>query len=254
MADQQAGGSPPEPLSHDADVYADATAAYHEVADGGGERPETPSQPSQPEPAAPSQPPSEQPKSDHPTDDRRYADGTFKPTKGEQDLPAGQQAANAQQAKAAAEVPGQPPQPQPQAPSGPPGRWSPLAKSAWEEVPSKEQWAAIRKAPRGEQEVAEGFAQYEGMRELRPFVDLARQGGQSPREVIERYIGAEQHLRQDFLGGMIAIGQNMGYSPQQIAQAMAQRYLGHSNGHLTTQMAGRSIGGHSNARARHSNA
>ena len=58
-------------------------------------------------------------------------------------------------------------------------------------------------------------------------------GGQSPREVIERYIGAEQHLRQDFLGGMIAIGQNMGYSPQQIAQAMAQRYLGQSNGQTT---------------------
>lgn len=226
MADQQPGNGPAEPLSYDADLTADVRGAWDEVST------ETPA-PAEPETPAPAEPaaPTE-PKAEHPTDPTRYADGKFKPIK--EDVP--QQAANEQHAKAALEQQpqAQPRQPQAQLPNTPPGRWSPLAKSAWDaEVPSKEQWAAIKEsALRGEQEVAEGFAQYEGMRELRPFVDLARSQGQSAREVVERYIGAEQHLRQDFIGGMVNIGSGMGYTPQQIALAMAQRFLGpgYSNG------------------------
>ena len=164
-----------------------------------------------------------EPKAEHPTDPTRYADGKFKPTK--EDVP--QQAANEQHAKAALE---QQPQPQTQAPalnlSVPPSSWPAAAKAEWDKLPEVVRAANVQR----EIDISNGHAKYETTKELIPFVDLARSQGQSPREVIERYIGAENHLRQDFIGGMVNIGGGMGYTPQQIALAMAQRYLGQSNG------------------------
>ena len=49
--------------------------------------------------------------------------------------------------------------------------------------------------------------------------NLRARKGQSPRGVIERYMAAENYLRQDFIGGMIDIARGMGITPQQIAQA-----------------------------------
>ena len=76
------------------------------------------------------------------------------------------------------------------------------AKAAWEALPDPVRAAIVKR----EVEIEQGRSQYADVAELREYAQMARSGGQSPREVIERYIAAEQYLRQDFLGGMVAIG------------------------------------------------
>lgn len=220
MADEQAGTRPPEPASYDADMIADVTGAYREVETKDVEAPA-------PEPTSTPSTPAE-PRADHPTEKNRYADGTFKPTR--EDV--AQNTANEQHAKAVREQPAQqqqpteqPQQPAAQVPGGPPSSWSVAAKAVWDGLPEPVRSAISKR----EVEIESGRQQYSDVAELRDYAQLARSQGQSPREVIERYMQAEQYLRRDFVGGMTDIARGMGISPQQIAQAFAP-YLGQSNG------------------------
>lgn len=221
MADQQAGSNPPE-LD---DPHADARAAYAEVAARSAEtvdeKPEVKAELEvKAEPVKTEQP---EPKADHPTDEKRYADGTFKPTKEEV------AAAKAEPVKTepAKVEPGPQVGQQQAAPvaGSPPGGFSPRTKAEWEKLPEYVRADILKR----EKEVSDGFAQYEGMRELRPYVDLARSQGQTLKQALDRYTGIENSLRQKPLDTILYLAGNAGYPPQRLAMELAP-YLGQSNG------------------------
>jgi hypothetical protein len=100
----------------------------------------------------------------------------------------------------------------------PPGGWSPKSKSEWDKLPEHIR-ADIAKR---EKEVADGFAQYEGMRELRPYVEMARGQGQTLKQALDRYVGIENALRTpQALQAILHIAGNAGYSPQRLVQELA---------------------------------
>jgi hypothetical protein len=108
----------------------------------------------------------------------------------------------------------------------PPGGWSPKSKSEWDKLPEHIR-ADIAKR---EKEVADGFAQYEGMRELRPYVEMARGQGQTLKQALDRYVGIENALRTpQALQAILHIAGNAGYSPQRLVQELAPQ-LGLSPG------------------------
>jgi hypothetical protein len=225
MADQQAGSNPPEPKSYDADVMDDARAAFDEVSKGT----ETVAEPEpkaevKAEPEVKPEP--VEAKADHPTDPNRYADGTFKPTKEEADAQKAEpQAKSPAEVKAVAET--EQPLAQPAAVvSGPPGGFSPRTKADWEKITAAYPHLAADIAKR-EKEIADGFAQYEGMRELRPYVEMARSRGQSLKQALDNYTGIEAALRdpRQSLNAVLHLANNAGYPPQRLAMELAP-YLG----------------------------
>jgi hypothetical protein len=219
MDDQQAGTNPPEKD----DAISDARAAYAEVAGREAEVKAEPEVRTEPEVKAEPENAVEL-KANHPTDERRYADGTFKPTKEEvaaakaETRPASEGAKPSPMAPAA-------PEPAPQA-GAPPGGFSPKTKADWEKITAQFPHLAADIAKR-EKEVGDGFAQYEGMRELRPYVDLARSQGQTLKQALDRYTGIETSLRQKPLETLLYLAGNAGYPPQRLAMELAP-YLGHS--------------------------
>jgi len=69
------------------------------------------------------------------------------------------------------------------------------------------------------------------MRELRPYVDMARSRGQSLKQALDNYTGIETALRdpQQSLNALLHLANNAGYPPHRLAMELAP-YLGHSTG------------------------
>jgi hypothetical protein len=167
-----------------------------------------------------------EPRADHPTDPARYADGTFKPKAGEPEKGDTLSPKTAEKVDAGVSPPSQVPVPQAIQGVTPPGGWSPKSKSEWDKLPEHIR-ADIAKR---EKEVADGFAQYEGMRELRPYVEMARSQGQTLKQALDRYVGIENALRTpQALQAILHIAGNAGYSPQRLVQELAPQ-LGLSPG------------------------
>lgn len=234
MADQQAGSTPPETKSYDADMLADVRGAFEEVSKGetvvDDKAPEVRTEPVKTE-AAPDKPAEKvvtEPKADHPTDEKRYADGTFKPTKEE----VAAAAAKAPEPVKTEKSDAKPPEAAaaPTTAINPPGGFSPKTKAEWEKITAQYPHLAADIAKR-EKEIADGFAQYEGMRELRPYMEMARSQGQSLKQALDNYTGIEAALRnpQQALGVLLHLAGNAGYPPQRLAMELAP-YLGSPTG------------------------
>jgi hypothetical protein len=220
MPVEQAGTNPPETQSYDAEMMADVRSAFTETttkaAETVTETPEEAAPAVKTEPEAKVEAPADkpiEPRADHPTDPARYADGTFKPKAGEPEAVAAPKAETVTQPVV---------QTQPAAATAPtvqpPGGWSPKSKSEWDKLPEHIR-ADIAKR---EKEVADGFAQYEGMRELRPYVEMARGQGQTLKQALDRYVGIENALRTpQALQAILHIAGNAGYSPQRLVQELA---------------------------------
>lgn len=108
-----------------------------------------------------------------------------------------------------------PPEQQQVAPSAPPPGWSIKSKAEWDKLPPH-----IRDdIGKRELEVSKGFAEYSG---LKPFIQRARQSGQTLQQALTSYVGIEDALRRDADGGFIHIASNLGLTQHQAAQMFAR--------------------------------
>jgi hypothetical protein len=91
----------------------------------------------------------------------------------------------------------------------PPGRFSEQAKVEWAAAPESVRGAVYTMA----KEFKGAYDAYRGdhqvMQELRPYHDLATKQGTSLRKAFDNYYGMEQKLRQDLVGGLDTIIQNV---------------------------------------------
>lgn len=106
--------------------------------------------------------------------------------------------------------------------SSPPPGWSPKSKSEWEKLPEHIR-ADIAKR---EEEVAKGFSEYSGMKELRPYAEMAQSQGITLKGALDRYLGIENLLRQDVFKGLEQIASNYGLNRQQLAMYFAPEAMG----------------------------
>jgi cytochrome c556 len=188
------------------DAYADARAAFDEVTKGPAEEVAEPVE-AAPEPEA---------KPERARDEH----GKFVA----KDEKAEVEAAPVQEVKTEQPVELKPDAPVEQAvqqPAGaPPGGWSVKSKAEWDKLPENIRADIVKR----EQEVNEGFKQYEGMRELRPYVEMAQRSGTSLKAALDNYTGLENLLRQDVVKGVSQIAANMGTHPVELAQRILQAY------------------------------
>lgn len=212
--------------SYDADMLADVRAAFEEVEKEPATDPVAATEKSEPEAAAVETQP--ELRADHPTDPKRYADGTFKATT-EKPEPEKVEAKPTEAAKPApaAEQQAAPvvQQQQPPTAGNPPPGWSVKSKAEWDKLPETIRADIVKR----EQEVNAGFAELRGMSELRPYVEMARANGQTLKQALDLYTGIENHLRQKPLEAILHIAGNAGYSPQRLAMELVP-HLGQSNG------------------------
>lgn len=213
MANEQAASSPPENESYDAGMMADVRAAFDEASKPAETPAEKPAEIAE-KPAEPEAP--IEPKADHPTDPTRYADGKFKPVKGEEAEKPADPAPKPVEAPAAAQPTSDVQAVAPIQGNPPPG-WSVKSKSEWDKLPEHIRADIIKR----EKETNDGFAQYSGMKELLPYAQRAQSQGQSLKQVLDSFIGMEDLLRQSPQQGFLHIAQRLGYSPQQLAQIFA---------------------------------
>jgi hypothetical protein len=218
MANEQAASSPPENESYDAGMLADVRAAFTEATT---KEPEAPAEVVAEKPAEVVAEAPAETRSDHPTDPKRYADGTFKPVKGEE-KPAGAAAKPAELTPAAeinADVKLAETDHATQKFEGnPPPGWSVASKAAWDKLPEHIRADIIKR----ETEVNTGFAQYAGMKELLPYQQRAQSQGGSLKQMLDGFIGLEEQLRQNPEHGFLTIANRLGISPQRLAQSFAQ--------------------------------
>lgn len=106
--------------------------------------------------------------------------------------------------------------------SSPPPGWSVKSKSEWDKLPEHIR-ADIAKR---EEEVAKGFAEYSGMKELRPYVEMAQSQGITLKGALDRYLGIEDLLRKDVFKGLEHIASNYGLNRQQLAMYFAPEAMG----------------------------
>jgi hypothetical protein len=225
MANEQAASSPPENESYDAGMLADVRAAFTEATT---KEPEAPAEVVAEKPAEVVAEAPAETRSDHPTDPKRYADGTFKPVKGEE-KPAGAAAKPAELTPAAeinADVKLAETDHATQKFEGnPPPGWSVASKAAWDKLPEHIRADIIKR----ETEVNTGFAQYAGMKELLPYQQRAQSQGGSLKQMLDGFIGLEEQLRQNPEHGFLTIANRLGISPQRLANSFSA-YAGQSNG------------------------
>jgi hypothetical protein len=138
----------------------------------------------------------------------------------------------------AAETPAQE-QEQPAAPeapataAAPPARFVKAAQEAWAQAPE-----IIRaEVARMESELTQGLQKYkesaEAFEPLRQFDAMAKQGGTTLADAVTGYVTMENLLRADPVKGMLAVCQNLGVDPAQMAQALAgQQVEGGNSPHV----------------------
>jgi hypothetical protein len=120
----------------------------------------------------------------------------------------------------------------------PPPGFSPTAKVVWnKETLSKDEWEAVKRdiAKRNE-EVDKGFAKFAEYKPVERFMEMAKQSGTTLDRALENYVGIEQDLRRDFVGGIARICQNQGISPLALAnQILARNGVAPSEGQAGDQ-------------------
>lgn len=102
----------------------------------------------------------------------------------------------------------------------PPTSWSPTAKVAFEKLPPEVQQAVSKR----EEEVNNGFAKFQEYKPIERYMEMAKQGGTTLDKALERYIGIEQQIGRDMVGGVAQIAQNQGIHPVALANQILARY------------------------------
>lgn len=102
----------------------------------------------------------------------------------------------------------------------PPTSWSPTAKVEFEKLPPAVQQAVAKR----EEEVNNGFAKFQEYKPIERFMEMAKQSGTTLPQALERYVGIEQHISRDMVGGVAQIAQNQGIHPVALANQILARY------------------------------
>jgi hypothetical protein len=102
----------------------------------------------------------------------------------------------------------------------PPPGWSPTAKVAFDKLPPEVQQAVANR----EEEVNKGFAKFQEYKPIDRFMEMAKQSGTTLDKALENYVGIENDLRRDFIGGISRICQNQGISPLALANQILARH------------------------------
>lgn len=224
MPVEQAGNSQPEVDT----TFEDAKAAYAEVTQGPATEPELPLSESK----ETTEPKTEAKPEETKTDDRpRDEFGRFTEKTDEKPAEAKPQKAAPQEQPKAPQAP-PPAEAKVEAsaapPVGPPPGWSVKSKSEWDKLPEHIRADVVKR----ETEVSQGFAQYSGMKELQPYVEMARQGGTTLKAALDNYVGIERLLRQDPFRAITQIANNIGIRPEQLVTGLSLHLgVGQSNGH-----------------------
>lgn len=108
----------------------------------------------------------------------------------------------------------------------PPKRWSEQARQEWNAVPESVRGAVYQMGREFQGAYQKYKADHDTMEELRPYHDLAGKQGTSLRKAFDNYYGMEMKLRQDLIGGLDVIVQNV---------ARSQGLTGPHGGPLTIQ-------------------
>lgn len=204
---EQAATEQPEVKSYDQEMHDDVRAAFTEVTSRTAETPaEKPINEKLDDISQPLE------KALKPATERtRDEQGRFAKT---EDKPASKQddkasaVANPTPAAAAVPVANAPAAAPGQAPeavkSNPPGEWEPKAKAQWERLPQ-----VVRDA------IGRSTAADPSIMELKPFIDRAKQSGQSLAQALNAYTGMEALIKRDPAGGMMHVAQNLGLTQHQ---------------------------------------
>jgi myosin heavy subunit len=91
-----------------------------------------------------------------------------------------------------------------------PSRYSNDAKAAWDSTPEPVKAETHRALREMEQGIQKYRADSEAYHEVREYSDLAKQQGTSLKAALQNYVGIEQQLRKDPLGGLEQIVSNLG--------------------------------------------
>lgn len=237
MEEKQADQGSPE--SYDVGMMADVRAAFDEASKTEPVADKTPEPAAIAEKAPAAKP---ETKSDHPSDERRNADGTFKATKGEEapakvaPEPQADKAIEPVKALEAAQVKPEAAA-QPIIQGAPPPGWSVKSKTEWEKLPEHVRADIVKR----EKEISDGFSEYAGMKELKPYAEMARSRGQTLKSALDHYMGIETLLSQNPLQGLLRIAGNFGWAPERLAMELSP-FLGQSNGQAGQQPGGQSPG------------
>lgn len=168
-------------------------------------------------------------------DTRRQANGQFakkadKPgteAEGAEDAPVVDKVKDGKPAAKAAGVDAPPAAPEAAAAvaNGPPPSWSIKAKAMWGTLPPEIQADVIKR----ENEAKNGLQGLQEFRDLKPYVDLAKQNNTTVAKALDRYMGIENLLKRDVGAGLATIAQNSGLDQRAAANlfaSLAQRFGG----------------------------
>lgn len=101
----------------------------------------------------------------------------------------------------------------------PPPGWSVASKAAWNELPE----AVKADIAKREQEVSNGFKQYQGLGELKPYAEAYQRNGQTIKQAFDGYINIEKALQTNFVGGVAQICQGFNVNPVALAQEILRQ-------------------------------
>lgn len=118
----------------------------------------------------------------------------------------------------------------------PPARFVKAAQEAWAQVPE-----VIRtEVARMEAELTQGLQKYktdaEAYEPLRQFDAMARQSGTTAADAFGAYVNMENMLRSDPVKGMVAVCQNLGIDPAQMAQALSGQQVEGGNSPVVAKL------------------
>jgi hypothetical protein len=102
------------------------------------------------------------------------------------------------------------PKPRPTAYREPPAGFDDAAKGEWEAVPETVRGAMHRRAQEMEQGIQKYRSDAQAYEPLRQYADMAKQSGTTIDQALGRYVGMEQKLRSDPMGGLQEIVANLG--------------------------------------------
>lgn len=105
-------------------------------------------------------------------------------------------------------------------PVTPPPGWSVASKAAWNDLPA----AVKADIAKRETEVSDGFRQYQGLGELKPYAEAYLRNGQTIKQAFDGYLNIERGLQTNFVGGVEHICQGFNVDPVRLAHAILQKH------------------------------
>lgn len=106
--------------------------------------------------------------------------------------------------------------------STPPRRFLPKAQQTWANTPNAVKADVYRMERELEDQNRSTMEMRQEQQKLAPYADMAKKGGITLDQALERYVGMESLLRENPVKGIAELLRNVGMTPQQYAQIVSQ--------------------------------